>query len=165
MTVSGPTTSRNRFGLFVLKFRQVTRIVRGSTVDETRRFNPRRRHASPTVTSNDAVRITSSGRGSYHGLMRSICRFQNSFTNADTPSAIAASPARPASGAAPHLVLHRVSQHRSQMPQHLRLVSGTEHIQVEQAFAVIYRAVEIEHPHRVSFPLTLAPLPARQNCA
>lgn len=65
----------------------------------------------------------------------------------------------------PHLVLHRVSQHRSQMPQHLRLVSGTEHIQVEQAFAVIYRAVEIEHPHRVSFPLTLAPLPARQNCA
>ena len=65
----------------------------------------------------------------------------------------------------PHLVLHRVSQHRSQMPQHLRLVSDTEHIQVEQAFAVIYRAVEIEHPHRVSFPLTLAPLPARQNCA
>ena len=41
-----------------------------SMVDETKCCTPSLRQASPTVMSNEAVRIASSSRGLYQGLMR-----------------------------------------------------------------------------------------------
>ncbi|KFI85197.1 hypothetical protein BREU_2073 [Bifidobacterium reuteri DSM 23975] len=81
----------------MLKLRYVTSNVLGSMVEAMRLCTPSRRHASPTVTSNDAVKITSSGLGSYHGLILDILRSQNALTNDFKPPSKSSAPMTDAS--------------------------------------------------------------------